>query len=129
MNEPRDQLDVRHWLELRPRPPDSLCESMQFGIVAVAGTPLPPADAWEGTGPTAGRVALVLAAAALNRLEAALRSGESRDGALDLLAADALITYACEAAAEAGPAALATLVQEFGLHRLADMLQPEAAGS
>jgi hypothetical protein len=71
-------------------------------------------------------VALRLAAAAAACLRRAVDLGVSREGAWPLLAADALLTYACEAAADAelaghagtvaalcrriGPAGLETLV-------------------
>ena len=73
--------DVRGWLADRtPRPPDAL-------ELPVAPGQAPLADLLTEAGATA--------------LERALAGGGERGGAFDLLAADALITYACEAAASA----------------------------
>ena len=71
---------VRAWLAGRsPRPPEALALSIDEG----AG------DVTEG-----------LTAAGLAALERALEGRGERRGAFDLLAADALLTYACECAAE-----------------------------
>jgi len=73
--------DVRAWLaERTPRPPDALDLP-----VASADVPL----------------TRLLADAGATALERALAERGERRGAFDLLAADALITYACEAAASA----------------------------
>ena len=72
--------DLRAWLAGRsPRPPDAL--------------PLPHP---EGSGSIPERLADAGAAA----LERALAGEGERRGAYELLAADALLTYACEGAAE-----------------------------
>lgn len=63
-----------------------------------------------------------LADAALNCLLAAARCGDDRAAALHLLAADALITAACEAAAEAGPAALEAVRAYAAPARLAEVM-------
>ena len=67
--------------------------------------PPPPKElgAWLRIDPVEGKtMAGVLSAAAAEELgEALARPGRSREGAYHLLAADALMTYACEAAAEA----------------------------
>lgn len=55
-----------------------------------------------------------LAEAALERLRAAALSPDrDRETAYQLLAADALLTYACQAAAEEGPAALRALTDKY----------------
>ena len=65
--------------------------------------PAPPKElgAWLRIDPVEGEtMAGVLSAAAAEELgEALARPGRSREGAYHLLAADALMTYACEAAA------------------------------
>lgn len=63
-----------------------------------------------------------LAAAALQCLRAAAQLGDDRAAALHLLAADALITAACEAAAEAGPAELEAVRSDTAPARLADLI-------
>jgi hypothetical protein len=73
--------DVRAWLAGRsPRPPDALSLSVADGPGSVADT--------------------LIAAGAL-ALERALAEAGERRGAFELLAADALLTYACERAVEA----------------------------
>lgn len=64
----------------------------------------------------------VLAAAALLCMQRALRNPAERFSALELLAADALLTHACEAAAEAGPAALAAFTDAWGAARFEQLL-------
>ncbi|MBI4500113.1 MAG: hypothetical protein HY700_03030 [Gemmatimonadetes bacterium] len=54
-------------------------------------------------------VADALRAVAAAMLEEAKTGGPARDAALTLLAADALVTYACEVTAETDPARLAEL--------------------
>lgn len=56
-----------------------------------------------------------LAAAARSALEAAVHSGQDRSVALDLLAADALVTLALQAQAESDPAALVALARDTRL--------------
>jgi len=56
--------------------------------------------ATNGDGPVA---ADALRAAAMGLLDEAASAAAGRDAALTLLAADALMTYACEAAAEGQP--------------------------
>lgn len=63
-----------------------------------------------------------LAAASLHALRAALQQCDSRDAALPLLAADALVTAACEAAAEHGPTALDRLCRDMSPDRLQRLL-------
>lgn len=105
---------VGTWLALRvPAPPPSLAASIQRFLDGV--------DAGRGT-------AERLAAAGLAALGAALERPEERAGALDLLAADALLTYTFEAASEEGPAAVDRLATLLAPARLAALL-PEPDGS
>ena len=66
-----------------------------------------------------------LAAGALRALQAVVARPSERDTALTLLAADALLTYACEAAAESSPEALARLTTELSVRRFSDLI-PDA---
>jgi hypothetical protein len=68
-----------------------------------------------------------LARAALDALARVIRSTPDRSAALELLAADALLTYACEAAAEAGPDALDRLLDDLTLSRFEALLQEAGA--
>lgn len=63
-----------------------------------------------------------LAEAAIICLRAATRHGDERSAALHLLAADALITIACEAAAEEGTAALEALCADATPARLSHLV-------
>jgi hypothetical protein len=106
-------LDAVAWLGARePAPPPALLARMaaaleQGGGEAAAGAPLEEA----------------LAAAALRELRAALALGKARAAATPLLSADALLTYAFEAAAERGGAdAVRRLAEAYGLERFARFL-------
>lgn len=105
------------WLDARARrAPATLVRRMR---VAVAGAP--GADVAERLG--------TAAAACLRR---ALELGDHRDGAFELLAADALLTHACEAAVEAdcvedASDALDRLFAALGPAGIAATLAPEAA--
>jgi hypothetical protein len=98
------------WLETRTPPiPDGLRERLRAALNAPADEPaLAAADV---------RCPATLADAGIARLEAAIAQGSDRAAAYDLLAADALLTYAFEAAAEAGPEAVAALLAETGPER------------
>jgi hypothetical protein len=88
--------DLRAWLATRsPAPPDVL----PLQVPAGAGDPVDR-----------------LVQSGLGALERALAGTGERGGAYDLLAADALLTYACEAAAaESDPeAALLRIVERAG---------------
>ena len=65
-----------------------------------------------------------LADAARVCMRDALAAGEDRVAALHLLAADALVTYACEAAADAGADSIAELAEAFAPERLARLFAP-----
>lgn len=62
------------------------------------------------------------AAAALRALEAVVAEPSDRGTAWTLLAADALLTYACEAAAEEGIDALDALTRSLDLERFSDLM-------
>lgn len=101
--------DAVHWLETRhPDAPAALAERMRTALEGVAEPGVP---VWR-----------VLAEAAMDRLGAALPAAAGRGGALDLLTADALLTHACEAAAEEGPEALQALTRGYGARRLMMLL-------
>jgi hypothetical protein len=67
-----------------------------------------------------------LGEAALVCLRAALRRADDRAAALDLLAADALLTYGCEAAAEQEDGAVTRFAESYGPARLARLLPPHS---
>ena len=80
--------ELERWLAARrPGPPDALAESLRDGLGAVSEV--------------AGARVEALSEAGRARLEKTrARPGRVRESAFHLLAADALITYACEAALE-----------------------------
>lgn len=67
-------------------------------------------------------IADTLAAAAWQCLQLSLRDPAQRASALDLLAADALLTHACEAAAAEGPEALAAFTEQWKAARFDQLL-------
>lgn len=86
--------------------PPALRERMLEALAtALEGQPAPQ--------PGTSEAAEWLASAARDRLRTVLQSSGERAAAIDLLAADALLTHACEAAAEAGPGAFDALLREF----------------
>lgn len=91
-------------------------------------TPAPPAalrarlDEALGSVDDAAGVPAALAEAALARLHDALALGDERAAAFELLAADALLTYAFEAAAELGVETVAALAEAYGPARLATLI-------
>jgi hypothetical protein len=106
------------WLAGRsPPPPATLRERMDRSIRAVAGD---DADASPAAYPT------ILADAGIACLRAALELGDGREAALDLLAADALLTYAYEAAAGIGDEAVARLNEDLSPARFAALLDTPA---
>jgi hypothetical protein len=64
----------------------------------------------------------LLADAALELLASSARAGADRTAANDLLTADALLTYAVEAAAESGSAALDEMLAGLALDRFDALL-------
>jgi hypothetical protein len=109
--------DALRWLSGREPPPSAILrerieEAVRLALAtAAADTPLPK----------------LLATAGLERLRLSLSHAEERDAAFDLLAADALLTYACEAAAELGDDALARLQEDLSPDRFAALLEPPVA--
>ena len=100
---------ARDWLDRREAtPPPRLLERLREALDAAftRGVDLPSQF---------GEAALVC-------LEAALRRGDDRSAALDLLAADALLTYGCEAAAELDRDEVARFAEHYGAGRLARLL-------
>ncbi len=104
------------WLDARePQPPATLRERMLTALsdsardsVAVSAIPTS------------------LAEAAIGALSIAIEKCDERASALDLLAADALLTYAMEAAAEQGGEALDAIAEAYGNHRLAQLMTGHA---
>ncbi len=91
--------DVLAWLDARESPPPpELRARMAEALGAVKAETVPGA----------------LAEAALSCLQATMAQPADRASALDLLAADALLTYALEAAAELGAETLRRIASEYG---------------
>jgi hypothetical protein len=95
------------WLVARV--PDAPAELLERMLAAVRATP----DADVATG---------LARAAHHCLTHVLESDGGRSAAVDLLAADALLTHALEAAAEQGEEEVESVVRTFGAAGLAPLL-------
>lgn len=97
---------ARRWLERRLEDvPPELAEAVRRGLEGLEGS---------GDVPAGSTVAEALAAAALEQFDRILEAGEhGRDSALGLLAADATLTYAFEAAAEGGEG-LGALAERLG---------------
>jgi hypothetical protein len=96
------------WLARREAPPPLLERRIRRAIERLDQ----PADSIVHT----------LADAALMCLRDAGRGGDQRSTANELLAADAMLTYACEAAAEEGIAALDRLTRELDIARFDALL-------
>jgi len=111
MTGPVDSKHALAWLERRePRAPEPLFARMAEALSQRAEADVPAA----------------LAGAAFACLRAAVEGGRDRAAAWDLLAADALLTYACEAAAEAGPDARAILDRIASPEHFARLLAADA---
>lgn len=127
---------ARAWLERRSPAPEALRGRMEDALDLARGAPQPQ--------PPPDGIPAALAAAAIVLLEEGRRrSGRGRKharagatgeleevnrAARDLLAADALLTHACEVAAEVGPEAVLALERSFGPGRLSRLLpDPESA--
>jgi hypothetical protein len=103
--------DALAWLRARaPTPPAHLADRMAAALRQVA---------------TVDDVPRALGDAAFVCLEASLALGPGRAAALDLLAADALLTYAWEAAAESGAEGLERFAADCPPERF-QALVPEA---
>ena len=101
--------DVSAWLDARePRPPAELRAHMD-GVLAACGR-------------ESGSVVTQLGEAALHSLAAAIEQCDDRAAAIDLLAADALLTYAMEAASEIGGEAVEAAAQAYGGGRVAALI-------
>jgi predicted RecB family endonuclease len=102
--------DVIAWINARtPAAPPSLRACMIDAISAVAAST-------NGAG-----VTTILGEAALHALRKAVERCDDRAAAIDLLAADALLTYMMEAAAEQGSDAIDAVAQAYGNARLAQL--------
>lgn len=114
------------WLDRqRPVPPPRLRARM---FEALAATPEACAD---GAAPARARHMAEAAVGILDRLTMPQTGGDRASGpdrALDLLAADALLTAACEAAGEVGEDAVLAIAGKYGPHRLARLLAGGDAG-
>lgn len=101
---------LRAWLDGRePRPPADLRERLLDAVDANARDSSSTADprrvaeqmdGVDGPVPDVGTMESLLTAAGSALASAASRPGRVREAAFDLLVADALVTYACEAALE-----------------------------
>lgn len=95
------------WLDAREAaPPPELRQRIAAALGEVSAETVPGA----------------LAEAALACLRDTLAAPEERASALDLLAADALLTYALEAAADIGAEMVRRVADEYGAGTLADLL-------
>ena len=104
--------DVLSWLEARePRPPAELLTHMRRVVEeqAAAGTPT-------------GDITTILAESALRAFAVAVEHCDDRSAATDLLAADALLTYAMEAAAGSGGETIDAMARAYGGSRLIELI-------
>jgi hypothetical protein len=102
--------DLVDWLDQRQPPsPASLRETILEAVRLED----------PGTGSGAARLATV----ALESLASLIHEPPTRAQAIRLLAADALLTYACEAAAEEGGDAVARLARDFDPARFDALLE------
>lgn len=99
--------DAARWLDARPEPAPPSVRSEIDALLAEADP---------------GALHDRFAAAALRALETVTDGPSDRSSASTLLAADALLTYACEAAAEAGPETLDTLTASLDFDRFTELL-------
>jgi hypothetical protein len=100
--------DTLAWLRgRRPAPPERLARRMEAALQAV--------DADDDVSHALGNAAFAC-------LQASLEAGPGRAAALDLLAADALLTYAWEAAAEEGADGLERFAAACGPARFQALL-------
>lgn len=100
--------DALAWLRTRtPPPPERLMRRMERAL--------------DGTHAD-GDLVIRLGDAAIDCLRAALAAASRRDAALDLLAADGLLTYAWEAASTHGADGLDRFAAAYSPDRLATLL-------
>lgn len=103
--------DPGRWLDdRRPPPPSSIRTAL---------------DPWLVDTDPGATLHQRLADAGIRALETVVARPSERSTAIVLLAADALLTYACEAAAEAGPDALDELTRGLGFERFSELI-PES---
>lgn len=120
---------VAEWLDgRRPAMPPELRRVVEaaldrVGAEDVDGEDVDTEDVGAGD-VLAGDVADRLADAGLAALSRVSGAMPERSTAADLLAADALLTYACEAAAEAGAERLDRLIERLDHARFAALLEP-----
>lgn len=108
--------DVSDWLDRRrPGMPRELRRAVDAALGGV------------GSDGAHDDVAVLLAEAALAALARVARAAPERGTAAELLAADALLTYACEAAAELGPESLDRLTAGLDHARFAALLEPSVS--
>ena len=101
--------DVLAWLDTRrPAPPPTLRAHLDAALTSAPGTPGTPGAPGARGLPLPDHLAL-LGRTVLARVTA--RPGGGRELACDLLAADAFVTYAFEAQAEADVAGLARFAE------------------
>lgn len=116
--------ETSRWLDQRTPPmPWELRRAVDAALEAAE---LGGAEVRAEAGAEAGAesVADRLADAGLATLARVVRASQDRSTAAELLAADALLTYACEAAAEAGPETLERLIVRLDLTAFAELLEP-----
>jgi hypothetical protein len=102
------------WLDtLEPSPPQQLRERMNAALAAVGA-----ADGVADDDVSPG----ALGEAAIHALRNAVARCDERAAALDLLAADALLTYLMEAAGEQGSEAIEAVAEAYGNARLAQLV-------
>ena len=99
--------EAARWLDARERPAPVSVRTVVDGLVA-------------GTDP-AQPLHERFAAAAIDALETVIRGPSDRTSASTLLAADALLTYACEAAAETGLDRLEALAVSLDFDRFSEL--------
>ena len=99
--------DAARWLDAREEPPPASVRRV--------------VDAWVSETDPSTALHDRFAAAALRALEAVIRGPSDRASASTLLAADALLTYACEAAAEVGLDVLDTLTASLDFDRFSEL--------
>jgi hypothetical protein len=119
--------DLDRWLAARrPPPPPSLRRALESALARRRPETAPAQAAPDPAGRT---VAERLAGAGLAALGHVAARPSTRDTAIDLLAADALITYACEAAVEAeadgDDGAVERLIGMLSPAHFDQLLQPE----
>lgn len=114
--------DSIRWLETaEPKPPAALLERMSAAIDEAV---VRESGAASSSKADPCMAAEAFATAALDRLRTVIQAEGGRGTALDLLAADALLTYAYEAAAEAGPEDFDVIMRDYGPARIARLLPP-----